>query len=272
MSRPPLSVGRDTRQAIRAAAIRLFAQKGFAGATTREICEAAGVTKPVLYHYYSTKEDLFRRILEETVEEYGRGLRQAAAMDAPPRRRLEEVVCNGFRFARNDRELFSVLHRVVFAPEPAMPPEIVIRIPLEEIEALMSIAEEGIRARALSGQPFEIAISILGVSNIQKLRYLVAGEDILTPELARRCVEIALRGCCATPQGQPIQRPATLQFDPARSPLGALSSLPGAAKRPTPATRKRKAQPRLAAGAASGKTRRTHPRIAGKPQSRNTKR
>ena len=43
------------RDRIRKAAIGLFTEKGYAACSTREICERAGVTKPVLYYHFHSK-------------------------------------------------------------------------------------------------------------------------------------------------------------------------------------------------------------------------
>ena len=52
------------REAIVRSAIHLFAEKGFRGATTRELAAAAGVTEPVLYRHFRTKRDLYTAIIE----------------------------------------------------------------------------------------------------------------------------------------------------------------------------------------------------------------
>jgi len=54
----------DRRSAIISAAIRLFAENGFHGATTRQIASAVGVTEPVLYEHFATKSDLYRAIID----------------------------------------------------------------------------------------------------------------------------------------------------------------------------------------------------------------
>ncbi|MFN7276947.1 MAG: TetR/AcrR family transcriptional regulator [Betaproteobacteria bacterium] len=46
------------RAAIIEAAARLFAARSFAGTSTAQIAAAAGVSKPLLYHYYRDKEAL----------------------------------------------------------------------------------------------------------------------------------------------------------------------------------------------------------------------
>jgi len=66
-ARPRLSAA-QRRAAIVRAAIRLFAEKGFEGTTTRELAAAAGVTEPVLYQHFATKRDLYTAIIESTCE------------------------------------------------------------------------------------------------------------------------------------------------------------------------------------------------------------
>jgi len=52
-----------TRGRILAAALREFADKGFAGARVARIARRARINKRMLYHYFGNKDDLFREIL-----------------------------------------------------------------------------------------------------------------------------------------------------------------------------------------------------------------
>ncbi|MEO8024923.1 MAG: TetR/AcrR family transcriptional regulator [Bryobacteraceae bacterium] len=54
----------DRKTAIVETAIRLFAEKGFRGTTTREIAAACGVSEPVLYQHFATKRDLYNAIID----------------------------------------------------------------------------------------------------------------------------------------------------------------------------------------------------------------
>ena len=54
----------ERQAAIVRSAIQLFAEKGFRGATTRELASALGVTEPVLYQHFRTKRDLYSAIIE----------------------------------------------------------------------------------------------------------------------------------------------------------------------------------------------------------------
>lgn len=57
----------DTETRILEAAEREFLTKGFAGARTTSIAEAAGVTHAMFHYYFRTKEKLFDRIITEKI-------------------------------------------------------------------------------------------------------------------------------------------------------------------------------------------------------------
>ena len=54
--------GRAVKRLLLESGIALFAEKGYASTSVREIVEGAGVTKPVLYYYFKSKEELFESI------------------------------------------------------------------------------------------------------------------------------------------------------------------------------------------------------------------
>jgi AcrR family transcriptional regulator len=52
----------ERRKAIVKAAVPLFARKGFAGTTTRELAEAAGISEALLFKHFPSKQSLYREI------------------------------------------------------------------------------------------------------------------------------------------------------------------------------------------------------------------
>jgi AcrR family transcriptional regulator len=64
MARTPKVVD-DRRGQIMDAALRVFAQQGYAGASNRDLAREAGITPGLIYHYFPSKEALFKAILEE---------------------------------------------------------------------------------------------------------------------------------------------------------------------------------------------------------------
>jgi AcrR family transcriptional regulator len=66
---------------ICAAALEVFAEKGFAGARLDEIAHRAGVSKGTLYLYFKDKNELFREVVRDTI---GPDIGSAAAIAAVP--------------------------------------------------------------------------------------------------------------------------------------------------------------------------------------------
>ena len=54
----------DNRENILTCALELFYQRGYDAVGIQEICQAAGITKPTLYHYFGSKYGLLEVLLE----------------------------------------------------------------------------------------------------------------------------------------------------------------------------------------------------------------
>lgn len=52
----------EPRAVIFAAAAKLFSERGFSNVSIRDICEAAGVTPPTIYHHFGNKNQLFQEV------------------------------------------------------------------------------------------------------------------------------------------------------------------------------------------------------------------
>ena len=62
------------REQLMEVATRLFADRGYDSTTTAAIADAAGVTEPILYRHFKSKQDLFiaivRRMSEQTLTQW----------------------------------------------------------------------------------------------------------------------------------------------------------------------------------------------------------
>jgi Transcriptional regulator len=63
------SCGDETSARIIEAALTLFGEQGYEGASTREIAELAGVNAPALNYYFKSKEGLYNACIEDMVEQ-----------------------------------------------------------------------------------------------------------------------------------------------------------------------------------------------------------
>src|SRR4051812_12520824 len=77
---------------IVAAALAVFAEKGFAAARLEEIAARAGVSKGALYLYFETKEDLFRAVVGQAIAPNMRMIRAMIAAHPGPFSELARAV------------------------------------------------------------------------------------------------------------------------------------------------------------------------------------
>jgi len=99
------------------AAARLFSEQGFRQATLEDVASALNVTRPALYHYAKSKDELAARCLDVAISEID------AAMDSARRhktgreqlavffRRYAEIICDDFG------RCFVLVHRREYGPE-----------------------------------------------------------------------------------------------------------------------------------------------------------
>jgi AcrR family transcriptional regulator len=80
------------RAAIRDAATRLFADKGYASASIADLARACGISKALMYHYYRDKEDLLADIALSYVDRLASIVEEVAAQRLPPAAHLRRLV------------------------------------------------------------------------------------------------------------------------------------------------------------------------------------
>ena len=74
-------IRRENERAILEAAEKVFAEAGFGGATMQLIADMAGLPKANLHYYFATKEDLYRRVVQQIFEVW---LDAASSFDDAP--------------------------------------------------------------------------------------------------------------------------------------------------------------------------------------------
>ncbi len=96
----------DTEANILKAAEEEFLLRGFDGARTTSIAQAAGVTHAMLHYYFRTKEQLFERILDEKIKLMGTSVLMAfGEPDKPLFERIRNGVSRHFDFMKENPDL-----------------------------------------------------------------------------------------------------------------------------------------------------------------------
>lgn len=106
----------DSRERIVSAALELFARKGYAATTVREITAAADVAQGLLYNYFDGKADLLRSIFEREMADVFRSFEESARGGAPGER-LERLVRSALRIVADNRDFWRLSYQVRWQPE-----------------------------------------------------------------------------------------------------------------------------------------------------------
>lgn len=99
----------DKRRLLLDAAVRVFARKGYHAARVGDIAEEAGVAYGLLYHYFSSKEEVLRNVFRETWRALIATIESVERGEDTPREQLRKVAEILIRSWKRDPDLVRVL-------------------------------------------------------------------------------------------------------------------------------------------------------------------
>jgi AcrR family transcriptional regulator len=114
--------GEETREKIRAIALALFQEKGFDGATMREIAQKAEVATGAAYYYFPSKEALVLEFYARIQNELDEKLSAALEGRRDLLERLRAVLDLKFGLLRPNRRFLGALVRAGLDPENPVSP------------------------------------------------------------------------------------------------------------------------------------------------------
>ena len=148
MARTPKIV-EDRREQIIDAAMRAFAQKGFAKATNKDIAREAGITAGLIYHYFKSKEDLLGAVIEERSPLQLLTALPAQAFELPPEQFFRFLLIRVLNIV--EEEKFVSLLRVVVSEALHGSNEYVIQVAPIVLQRALGFIEKYIDAQIASG-------------------------------------------------------------------------------------------------------------------------
>ena len=110
----------STEDRIKAAARKVFHQKGYAGTRTRDIAEEAGINHAMLNYYFRSKEKLFEIVMMETIGQFFKGVGVILNDESTSlEEKIERVVANYIDLFLEEPELPTFMFNEVRPnPEP----------------------------------------------------------------------------------------------------------------------------------------------------------
>jgi TetR/AcrR family transcriptional regulator, fatty acid metabolism regulator protein len=135
----------DRRRQILAAAVKVFAHKGFHASRVGDIAEEAGIAYGLVYHYYESKEDLLETIFRTTWTEMLARIGEVEQAGVPAAEAVRQVTALLLRTWRRDPDLVRVLVREVTRNQH-------VQREIEEITQAMDALERIIERGQESGE------------------------------------------------------------------------------------------------------------------------
>jgi TetR/AcrR family fatty acid metabolism transcriptional regulator len=135
----------EKRRLLLDAAVRVFARQGFHASRVGDIAAEAGVAHGLLYHYFSSKDEVLETVFRETWSELLGAIHDVEASGAPAREQLRQVAAILLRSWRRQPDLVRVLVR-----EIARSPELHRR--LDEVRAAFAAIERIVRRGQSTGE------------------------------------------------------------------------------------------------------------------------
>lgn len=147
------------------AGINLFAEKGYAGTSVREIVAKAGVSKPVLYYYFRNKQGIFQAILDSAAERFEQILRDIVATPGTVLERLLHFYQHFYQgILLQHQDLYRMVRDVIFAPPQKEPSYDIHRFERSMSEAIKAIYLQGIeKGEVKPADPEDIATLVMSL-------------------------------------------------------------------------------------------------------------
>lgn len=189
-----MEAGRNSRAKILDCALSVFSSKGYDAATVREICECAGVTKPVLYYFFQSKEGVYRAIVDGSLEELRERLVDAISTPGSTSEILKRVARVQIDFARERPVLTRFLFSLVHSLSSNAPVTDFARFYEDIVAMIAEVVERGVRRCELAPDHTETRMIVfMGSISEAICGYLVVGKPELTHALADKIVTTILK-------------------------------------------------------------------------------
>jgi AcrR family transcriptional regulator len=196
--------GPDTRIQILRAALKRFADAGYAAASVQQIVDDAKVSKPALYYHFKDKAGLFQALVHEAHDQRYRVLQEAVARGGDFRQQAENILVGLFAYFRENRELMRIAFATMFAAPGEIPENLSYTDKCERnFEFIHSLIKRAQKNGELDKRfkSEELAFGFYGMANFYLVAHLVAPDcepDHLT---AKKIVELFLAGAAPKKQG-----------------------------------------------------------------------
>ena len=153
----------DNRTNLLEQALHLFVARGYDAVGVQEIVDAAGVTKPTLYHYFGSKRGLLDALLQARMVAFVREISRAADWHGDLTMSLRALAQVYFDFSRQQPQLYQFVLSTQVAPRASEPYQAVAPYTEKIIDRVMFLFEQALPH--MQGRQRSYALTFIGMLN-----------------------------------------------------------------------------------------------------------
>src|SRR5664280_1364463 len=190
----------ETRRHILRAALKHFANAGYAATSVQQIVGDAKVSKPALYYHFRDKAALFEALVNEAHDERFQVVQQAVARGKNLRGQLIEVLAALFDYFHKNRDLTRIAFATAFAAPGEVPPGLrYLDRCQRNLKFMRSLIKRAQAAGDLDNRfdSRDLAYGFYGQAHLCITAHLVMPDYRLNRRAAERIVDLFLTGAGA---------------------------------------------------------------------------
>jgi TetR/AcrR family transcriptional regulator len=188
----------EVRRKLLEAAVDLFTRKGYAATTVREIVSTAGVTAPVLYYYFDSKEGLFLKLMVEPWALFEAELEAELRDGRTAQAQLRGVCQRVLGLFQESIGLAKLMYAIYFGPPQGAPPFDCDIYHDKLRNTAWALVERGIREGEFrEGSTEGMVWAVIGALNVTLELELSHPDRALGPEGLDRVLDVVFLGMVA---------------------------------------------------------------------------
>lgn len=153
----------ERKEIIRKEALRLFARKGLFATKIKDIAVSAGMAQGLIYHYYSSKEEIYVELILSALEKLNAAVLQLRKMPQSPHIKIRMAIEEMLRTIESSEDFNQTCRLIAQATNSDEVPEearqaIAARrdIPYDEIAHILAQGQQ--EGTVIEGDPHELAL------------------------------------------------------------------------------------------------------------------
>lgn len=137
------------RERLLSAALTLFNEKGYAATSVREMVQTAGVTKPVLYYYFGSKEGIYLELMQNSYGAFESLARETFSLEGSAQERIVEFCSALFDASLAMLPQVRLIYSIYYGPPQGAPQFDLEAYVVRMMELIGSLVQTGVASGEL---------------------------------------------------------------------------------------------------------------------------